>query len=142
MLGVSGYSNGYVTYRSGKSSNDLDALRKVTGDNSITWKEYKLNRYAQVEENLSKIPYFDTNLVIEAYKEALEKDAVNGNRNNTNNLRRILYGIVKRTTKDFTTGTIYSINEEIQISSAEQFIEVLNNATWGNYTITKDLYMP
>lgn len=139
MLGVAGYSNGYVTYRSGKSSNDLDALRKVTGDNSITWKEYKLNIYAQVEENLSKIPYFDTNLVIEAYKEALEKDAVNGNRNNTNNLRRILYGIVKRATKDFTTGTIYSINEEIQISSAEQFIEVLNNATWGNYTITKDL---
>lgn len=139
MLGVAGYSNGYVTYRSGKSSNDLDALRKVTGDNSITWKEYKLNRYAEVEKNLNQIPYFDTNLVIEAYKEALKKDAVNGNRNNTNNLRRILYGIVKRTTKDFTTGTIYSINEEIQISSAEQFIEVLNNATWGNYVITKDL---
>ena len=139
MLGVAGYSNGYVTYRSGKSSNDLDALRKVTGDNSITWKEYKLNRYAEVEKNLSQIPYFDTNLVIEAYKEALEKDAVNGNRNNTNNLRRILYGIVKRATKDFTTGTIYAINEEVQISTAEQFIEVLNNATWGNYTITKDL---
>ena len=139
MLGVAGYSNGYVTYRSGKSSNDLDALRKVTGDNSITWKEYKLNRYAEVEKNLNQIPYFDTNLVIEAYKEALEKDAVNGNRNNTNNLRRILYGIVKRATKDFTTGTIYSINEEVQISSAEQFIEVLKNATWGNYVITKDL---
>lgn len=139
MLGVAGYSNGYVTYRSGKSSNDLDALRKVTGDDRITWKEYKLNRYAEVEKNLNQIPYFDTNLVIEAYKEALEKDAINGNRNNTNNLRRILYGIVKRTTKDFTIGTIYSINEEVQISSAEQFIEVLNDSTWGNYVITKDL---
>lgn len=139
MLGVAGYSNGYVTYRSGKSSNDLDALRKITGNDTITWKEYKLNRYAEVGENLNKIPYFDIDLVIDAYKEALEKDAINGNRNNTNNLRKVLYGIVKRATKDFTTGTIYAINEEIEISSAEQFIEVLNSSKWGNYKITKDL---
>lgn len=139
MLGVGGYSDGYVTFRSRKSSNDLDALRKITKDDNITWKKYKLNRYEQVKENLSKIPYFDANTVIEAYKQALEKDAVAGNRNNTNNLRRVLYGIVKRATKDFTTGSIYSLDEEIEITSAKQFIDVLNSSEWGNYKITKDL---
>ena len=100
MLGVGGYSDGYVTYRSGKSTSDLDALRKITKNDSITWKQYKLDRYEHVKENLSRIPYFDAKEVIAAYKQALEKDAIAGNRNNTNNLRRILYGIVKRTTKD------------------------------------------
>lgn len=139
MLGLGGYSDGYVTYRSGKSSNDLDALRKITKDDTITWRTYKLGRYDYVKENLSRIPYFDANEVIEAYKQALEKDAIAGNRNNTNNLRRVLYGIVKRATKDFTTGSIYSLDEEIEIASAKQFIDVLNSSEWGNYKITKDL---
>ena len=139
MLGVGGYSDGYVTYRSGKSTSDLDALRKITKNDSITWKQYKLDRYEHVKENLSRIPYFDAKEVIAAYKQALEKDAIAGNRNNTNNLRRILYGIVKRTTKDFTTGTIYSLDEEIEITSEKQFIDVLNSSEWGNYKITRNL---
>ncbi len=139
MLGVGGYSDGYVIYRSRKSDNDLDALRKITGDENITWKEYKLNRYSFVENNLDKIPYFDKQEVINAYKAALEKDAKAGNRSNANSLRRVLYGMIKRATKDFSTGTIYSSGEEINISSAEQFIKMLNEETWGNYILTNDL---
>ena len=139
MLGVGGYSNGYVIYRSGKSSNDLDALRKITQDNTMTWKKYKMNRFKNVEQNLNNIPYFDSQEVIQLFKQSLEKDAANGNRNNTNSLRRTLYGVVKRATKDFETGTIYSSGEEIEISSAQQFVEILNSAEWGNYKLTKDL---
>lgn len=139
MLGVAGYSDGYVTYRSLKSSNDLDALRKITQNDSITWKQYKMDRYKAVEQNLSNIPYFNTQEVIEAYKQALQKDAQNGNRNNTNALRRTLYGTVKRATQDFTTGGIYSSRTEIEISSAEQLVEVLNSAEWGTYKLVSDL---
>ena len=50
MLGIGGYENGYMTYISGKSKNDLDALRKITGKEDITWKSYKLGRYETVKE--------------------------------------------------------------------------------------------
>lgn len=139
MLGVAGYSDGYVTYRSLKSSNDLDALRKITKNDTITWKQYKMGRYETVEQNLSNIPYFNAEEVIEAYKQALQKDAQNGNRNNTNALRRTLYGTVKRATKDFTTGGIYSSKLEVEISSAEQLIDTLNSAEWGNYKLVNDI---
>lgn len=139
MLGVAGYSDGYVTYRSTKSSSDLDALIKITKNDTITWKQYKMNRYKTVEQNLSNIPYFNTQEVIEAYKQALQKDAQNGNRNNTNALRRTLYGVVKRATQDFSTGGIYSSGTEIEISSAEQLVNVLNSAEWGNYKLVNDI---
>lgn len=139
MLGVGGYSDGFVTYRSVKSSNDLDALRKITKNDTITWKQYKMDRYKTVEQNLSNIPYFNTQEVIEVYKQALQKDAQNGNRNNTNVVRRTLYGVIKRATKDFTTGNIYSAGTEVEISSAEQLIEVLNSAEWGNYKLVNDI---
>ena len=29
MLGIGGYDGGYVTYYSGKSKNDLDAIKKL-----------------------------------------------------------------------------------------------------------------
>ncbi len=139
MLGIGGYSDGYVTYRSTKSSNDLDALRKITKNDTITWKQYKMNRYETVKQNLKNIPYFNTQDVIEAYKQALQQDAQNGNLNKVNALRRTLYGTVKRATKDFSTGGIYASGTEIEISSAEQLVKVLNSAEWGNYKLVKDI---
>lgn len=139
MLGVGGYSDGYVTFRSTKSKNDLDALRQITKDPTNTWKKYKMDRYDTVEKNLDNIKFFDTDKVIEAYKTALEADAKNGNRNNTNNLRRVLYGVVKRATKDFTTGSIYNQGQVVQISSAEELINAINNDVWGSYELTKDI---
>lgn len=41
MLGVAGYEKGYMVYMSALSENDLDALRKITGDDTITWKNIK-----------------------------------------------------------------------------------------------------
>ena len=55
MLGVAGYMDGYVTYISGKSANDLEALKKITGDPNITWRSYKMDRYKTVEENLETV---------------------------------------------------------------------------------------
>ncbi len=52
MLGLAGYEDGYMVYMSALSENDLDALRKITKDPDITWKDYKMNRYREVEQKL------------------------------------------------------------------------------------------
>ena len=144
MLGVGGYTNGYVAYRSGMTKNDLEALRKATGNSNITWREYKLQRYKEVENNLSNIPYFDANEVIKLYKEALTKDAKastvdNVKRDETNNVRRVLYGLVKRTTNDFADAGIYTNKNEIEISTAQGLIDAIRNNRMGSYKLTADL---
>lgn len=139
MLGVGGYMDGYVIFMSGKSKNDLDALRKITDDPTITWKEYKMQRYQAVEENLEKIPYFDSDEVIAQFKEALAQDAKNGNRNQTNGVKRLLYGTVKRATNDFTDGTIYEAPQQTSITSAQQLIELAEQNEFGNYRLDADI---
>lgn len=139
MLGVAGYMDGYVTYMSGKSSNDLDALRKITGDPNITWKSYKMDRYKTVEENLDKIPYFDSDEVIEQFKEAFIKDAQINKRTNVNNVKSVLYGIIKRATNDFTDGTVYEAPKQIGITSAQQLIDLAEQNVFGNYRLEADI---
>ena len=94
MLGVGGYEGGYQIYMSALSENDLDALRKVTGDENITWKQYKQNRFQNVEDNLDNIPYFDAETVIRQFQTAFERDAQNGTRSESVAVKRMLYGIV------------------------------------------------
>ena len=144
MLGVGGYTNGYVAYRSGMTKNDLEALRKATGNPNITWREYKLQRYKEVENNLSNIPYFDANEVIKLYKEALTKDAQastvdNVKRDETNNVRRVLYGLVKRTTNDFDNAGIYTNKNAVEISTAQGLIDAIRNNRMGSYKLTANL---
>ena len=139
MLGVGGYMDGYVTFMSRKSSNDLDALRKITGDSDITWRSYKMGRYETVEENLENIPYFDADEVIEQFKEAFAKDAQSGTRGNVNNVKSVLYGIVKRATNDFTDGTVYEAPKQIEITSAEQLVELAEQNVIGNYRLEADI---
>lgn len=107
MLGVGGYEGGYMIYMSALSDSDLDALRQITGDDNITWEEYKLRRFKKVEENLDNVKYFDVQDVIQQFKEAFEKDAQNGTRSESIAVKRLWYGIIKRSTGDFTTGGIY-----------------------------------
>lgn len=139
MLGVAGYTDGYVIYRSNRSKNDLEALRAATGDDNITWKEYKLKRYENVENNLKNIPYFDTDKIIDLYHRALINDANKGNRNETNKLREILYGFIKRVTNDFTEGTIYDIKNVKDISTAEELIQAISTNSSGSYRVIADL---
>ncbi|WP_294188685.1 ZmpA/ZmpB/ZmpC family metallo-endopeptidase [uncultured Clostridium sp.] len=139
LLGVGGYTNGYVAYRSGMSKNDLEALRIATNNPNITWKEYKIQRYQTVENSLSKIQYFNSDKVIELYKQSLAKDAAAGNRNETNNVRRVLYGMVKRATNDFSDATIYNNNNIIEVSTAEELIQKITNNRMGNYKLKGNL---
>jgi hypothetical protein len=112
MLGVSGYSNGYVAYMSGKNANDLAALRDITKNNTITWREYKLKRYDYVKANLNKITLFNVSEAQQEFKNALIKDAAANNRQNafTNAVRKKYYYLVKRATNDFLNEGIFGSN--------------------------------
>lgn len=139
MLGVGGYEGGYMIYMSALSENDLDALRKITGDSDITWKKYKLDRFDIVKKNLDRIPYFDAETVIEQFQTAFEKDAKNGTRSESIAVKRMLYGIVKRATGDFSDGGIYESPEAILVTSAEELIRLAHENAYGYYKLEADL---
>jgi len=141
MLGVGGYTNGYVAALSGTSKNDLEALRTATGVPNITWEQYKLGRYKNVEDNLSKATYFDSKKVIDLYVKAFKEDYLNNNNNRaqSDNVRRVLLGIVKRVTDDFTTSTIYDEQDIINITSAQQLVDEMENNSVGHYNIMNDI---
>lgn len=139
MLGVGGYEDGYMIYMSTLSENDLDALRKITGDENITWKQYKQNRFQTVEDNLNHIPYFDTKDVIQQFKAAFERDAQNGTRSESIAVKRMLYGIIKRATGDFSDGGIYKSPTVTSVTSAEELVRLARENPYGYYKLDADL---
>lgn len=139
MLGVGGYEKGYRIYMSALSANDLDALRQITGREDITWKQYKMERFQRVEENLENIPYFSAETVIQQFKAAFEADAKNGTRSESVAVKRMLYGIIKRATGDFSDGGIYQSPTVISVTSAEQFLALAAENPYGYYRLEENL---
>lgn len=139
MLGVGGYEKGYRIYMSALSANDLDALRQITGREDITWKEYKMERFRQVENNLGNIPYFSAETVIAQFKAAFEADAQKGTRSESIAVKRMLYGIIKRATGDFSHGGIYQSPAVIQVTSADQFLALAAENPYGYYRLEGNL---
>ena len=139
MLGLVGYEKGYMVYRSALSENDLDALRKITEDPDITWKEYKLGRYRSVEEKLDQIPYFDAETVIGQFKAAFEEDAASGNRTACIETKRMIYGMIKRVTGDFSNGGIYKSPQVVSVTTAEDLIRCAQQNPYGYYRLENDI---
>lgn len=136
MLGIGGYEDGYVTYISARSKTDLEALRTITGNPDLTWRDYKLGRYDYVAANLDSIPYFEPEAVIQAFMEAFRQD--NDKRASSIALQRTLYGIVKRATGDFVTGGIYGV-EPTRITTAEQLVQAVADNPMGYYLLENDI---
>ncbi len=61
MLGYAGYDKGFINFMSMRAPTDLEALKKITGNKNITWKEYKMSRYENVEKNVNNIQYYNIN---------------------------------------------------------------------------------
>ena len=150
MLGMAGYEEGYLNWFTGKSSTDLDAIKKITKDDSMTWEKFKKERYKLIEGSLDNIPYLDIDVLIEDYVNALKTDAINGDRNVTSstNVRRINYHHLKRATNDFSKEVFSGENEIIHIATAEEFKEKLiqnqigdgnTNYYIGNYVLDNDI---
>ena len=143
MLGIGGYDGGYVTYYSGRSRDDLDAIRKVTKDDTMTWQKFKKNRYELMQDNWNQIQYLNPDNLVEDYLNALKTDAQNSDRNVTNstNVRRINYHYLKRITDDFRKEVLKNDNsfEKIHIKTAKEFKQKLMENPFGNYVLDNDI---
>lgn len=159
MLSVGGYTNGMVAYISGKYANDLDALRAITNDSSMTWKKYQMNKYDTVKEKMNNNSYFDTQKLIEMFKKTMETDAKidvdyvvppdkegyrpsdttnNNEGTKTTNLRRILFHYMQRATEDFKTG-IYEPKEITHIANSTDFIQKIKENPHGKFVLDADI---
>ncbi len=144
MLGLKGYDDGYIEYYSNIHAEangyktDLMALQKITGEKSF--KDYKLNRFKEVEKNLTYIQHINVNEVFNDFYKALQKDALTvkevedkniANEEQRNkelanarafkesvSVRKNIYYYLKRTTNDFTK-EIYDYNTPHPIEKFE-----------------------
>lgn len=143
MLGIGGYDGGYVTYYSGKSKNDLEAIKKITNDSTMTWEKFKQERYKLMEDSWNKVTYVNADELKETYINALKIDAQNGDRNVTNstNVRRRNYHYVKRITDDFRQEVLNGENEtnKVHIKSAKEFKQKLKENPSGYYVLDNDI---
>jgi len=142
MLGYAGI-DGYVTYGSKRSANDLDAIQKITlakTGKAMNWKEYKLSRYAEIESHLDN-KYVDIDFMIDQFTDSLKADAAGNNRNLTSstNLRKIYYHYLKRTTNDFIADPYGTDVEITHIKTAQELVDKINSKPYGYYIIDNDL---
>lgn len=98
-----------------------------------------MDRYREVEQKLDQIPYFDKDTVIAQFKAAFEADAVNGNTNQSFETKRMLYGMVKRVTGDFSEGGIYQSPAVTPVTSAEELIRLAAQNPYGYYQLEDDI---
>lgn len=143
MLGYAGVA-GYVTYGSRASSSDLDAIRKITQSvtgTAMDWKQYKMSRYATVEENINNNKYIDVQYMIDRFTEALKNDANNGDRNisQRTNLRKIYYHYLKSATNDFVADPLGTDVETTHIKTAQELVEKINKQPYGYYVLDNDI---
>ncbi len=143
MLGYAGV-DGYVTYGSRASANDLDAIKKITKmvtGTEMDWKQYKMSRYATVEENINNNKYIDVQYMIDRFTEALTNDANNGDRNisQRTNLRKIYYHYLKSATNDFVADPLGTDVEVTHIQTAQELVEKINSKPYGYYVLDNDI---
>lgn len=142
MLGYAGVE-GYVTYGSKASANDLDAIKKITKmvtGTEMDWKQYKMSRYETIEENLSN-KYIDVDFMIDKFTEALINDANKGDRNISQRtaLRKVYYHYLKSVTNDFIADPLGTDIEVTHIQTAQELVEKINNEPYGYYILDNDI---
>lgn len=142
MLGYAGVE-GYVIYGSKASANDLDAIKKITKmvtGTEMDWKQYKMSRYATIEENLSN-KYIDVDFMIEKFKEALINDANKADRNISQRtaLRKVYYHYLKSVTNDFIADPLGTDIKATHIKTAQELVEKMNNEPYGYYVLDNDI---
>ncbi len=129
MLGYKGYIDGYVEYYSNIHADangrktDLMALQKITGNDNITFKQYRMERFKKAEEALAYVKYINANEFVEKMYQAFQSDAeaiinaeANGSQNNnvynlpnSSQVKMDAYYALKNGTNDFVDD-IYSLS--------------------------------
>lgn len=132
--------------------NKKRVYKKITNDDTMTWKKFKQQRYELMENSLDTIPYIDADKLVQDYVDALKVDASNEDRNVTvsTNVRRINYHYLKRVTNDFREAVLTGKNDVIHISTPEEFKEKImqnkienvdgnTNYYIGNFVLDNDI---
>lgn len=145
MLGYAGVE-GYIIYGSGSRNaiGDLNVIQRITKlvtGTAMNWREYKMSRYATVEENLNNNKYIDAEYMIQRFTEALVNDANNGDRNvsQRTNLRKIYYHYLKSATNDFIDDPLGTTVEINHIKTAEELVQKINAKPYGYYVLDNDI---
>lgn len=143
MLGYAGI-DGYVTYGSKASANDLDAIKKITKKvtgTEMDWKQYKMSRYETVEKSMNSNKYIDVQYMIDRFTEALINDANKGDRNisQRTNLRKIYYHYLKSATNDFVADPLGTDIKTTHIKTAQELVEKINKEPYGYYVLDNDI---
>lgn len=142
MLGYGGV-DGFITYGSRLSKNDLDAIQKITlakTGTAMNWKEYKFSRYEEIESKLDN-KYINADLMLEQFTKALINDAANSNGDlaNSTNLRKTYYHYLKRATDDFIADPLGTDLEVVHITSAQELVEKINARPYGYFILDNDI---
>lgn len=145
MLGYAGVE-GYIIYGSGSRSaiGDLNVIQRITKlvtGTEMNWREYKMSRYATVEDNLKNNKYIDAEYMIQRFTEALINDANRGDRNvsQRTNLRKIYYHYLKSATNDFIDDPLGSTVKAEHIKTAEELVKKINAKPYGYYVLDNDI---
>ncbi len=140
MLGYAGV-DGYVTYGRGNTATDLDAIQKITKSvtgTAMNWKEYKMSRYATVEESIKNNKYIDVDYMIEKFYQALSTDT-NRNATQRTTLRKLYYHYLKSITNDFVDDPLGTTIETKHIKTAEELVQKINEEPYGYYVLDNDI---
>lgn len=145
MLAQKGYDQGFISWLSNKNGavvNDTQALQEVMQDSSITWKEYKESRYAEMQKQWDNINYIDADELVQKFEEAFIKDAAiekatgyakYSRRRDLNNYTKVVsdaFYTIKANTDDFRAEIFSNKDEqpkEIHVSNADEFAENASN---------------
>ena len=139
MAGEKGYYDGLTAYyslsyvgqktqRPGLKTTDLIALQYITGDNTMTYKRFKIERYNELAEYYNRQDtYIDAQQICKEYYNALQADAKNNDRNLTLStaVKRKYFSLLRSETQDFTIDP-FSQKTNAAVYKTENIVNNLN----------------
>ncbi|MDG3132061.1 G5 domain-containing protein [Streptococcus suis] len=140
MAAEKGYVDGLLTAASG-SLNDLEVLRKVTGNPDLTYETYKIQKYDEVKQSLANQTTLNEEKIIQLFVEAMKKDLENRDfqkLSQTYRLRKTLYYNIKRITDDFRSD-IYGNVAAVKVSTAQELINAMKTNPYADIQLTADI---
>lgn len=140
MSGIGGYYDGFVAYgsknyirsKTGQNVTDLVALRYITGNPDITFREYKLGRYKKLEDDYGfdfNGNYINGQQILDEFRQAMKTDAENGDRDikKTREVKKKYILKIKELTEDLIKDPFTNNNVPVKTMSLKSIDEPLNN---------------
>lgn len=141
QMAAEGGFNGFLNWVSGNRT-DQEALRLATGNDTLTWKTYKLGKYTEIEANADKNLAFDTQALINLFKIAMTSDSQDAGRSkslaDTLALKETIYHNYKRVTDDFRT-SMTDVQPYVEIESVQDFMDKIKANPRGYFRLQTDL---